>query len=166
VSVPFEAHHHWFCTNEFPEIKYLRTYHFAFNSLLGMIYKFMWQHHCNLPLQVLFEQQGDESQKLILNGMNELRRLNSIHLPGLEILDPEFIPGKNNAPLQAADLLAWLVRRDANNVANSIDRNWAAESLMLGEILSVKNTVKVWSDAGLEKVASEVAHLLTASTST
>ena len=116
---------------------------------------------CDQPLQVFFEEQGDESQKLILNGVKEIRRLNAIHFPGLEMLEPQFIEGKDSAPLQAADLLAWLVRRDACNGFNGIDRNWAAESLMLGEILSVENTIKVWTDTELEMVATATAQSLT-----
>lgn len=59
--------------------------------------------------------------------MQEFRRLNAIHFPGLEMLEPEFIPGEDCAPLQAADLLAWLVRKDASNAFNRVDRRWAAE---------------------------------------
>lgn len=165
VSVPFEAHHYWFATKEFPKDKPLRTYPFAINSLLSLICKHMWWHNCDQPLQVFFEQQGDESQTLILNGMKEFRGLNATHLPELEMLQPQFISGKSSAPLQAADLLAWLVRRDASNGFNGIDRNWAAESLMLGKILSVGHTIKVWSDDELEKVATATAHSLIGSRS-
>lgn len=162
VSVPFDAHHHWFATKEFPKDKPLRTYPFAFNSLLALVCKHMWLRHCDQPLQVLFEEQGDESHKLILGGMQEFRRLNAIHFPGLEMLEPEFIPGEDCAPLQAADLLAWLVRKDASNAFNRVDRRWAAEAVMLGEVLSIGNTVKVWTEAELEAAATAVAQSITA----
>ena len=47
VSVPFSDHHHWFATKEFPKDKPLRTYPFAFNSLLALICKHTWHYHCD-----------------------------------------------------------------------------------------------------------------------
>lgn len=160
VSVPFDAHHHWFATKDNPDLRPLRTYPFAFHSLLALICKHSWTYQCNQPLKVVFEQQGDESPTSTLSVMEEFRRLNAIHFPGLEMLDPEFIAGKQCAPLQAADLLSWLVRRDATNSYKRVDRNLAAESLLLGEILYVGHTIKIWTESDLERAASQTARNL------
>lgn len=158
ISVPFEAHQHWFATNENPQLRVLRTYYWAVNTLFIKICEYSWKNFCNQPLSVVFEEQGDEATKHILEGMDEFRKLAEHHFPGLKIENPMFLPGKNCARLQSADMLAWLVRRDASNAASRVDRRWKAEALMLQEALSVGATVKIWTDTELEKAASQLAN--------
>ena len=63
---------------------------------------------------------------------------------------PTFQDDRDVLPLQAADCLAWLVRRDAFDAKKRVDRSRAAANLMLGEALSMPHFTKIWDDASLE----------------
>jgi hypothetical protein len=88
--------------------------------------------------------------------MDEFRRVAAPEYPGLIIPTPQFQRDTDALPLQAADLLAWLVSRDARNLKNGIARSESLESVLLGEALSMPNSVVVWNESKFRQF-SEIA---------
>ncbi|MBY4611619.1 DUF3800 domain-containing protein [Rhizobium sp. 9T] len=160
VSIPFESHDHWFQPKQFPELPSLRIYSMAFYGLMTQIHQYLYKRHFDKPVELIFDEQGGESTARVLSGMKEFRRLASTDFPGLNVSTPSFKSDDGCPGLQAADMLAWLLRRDAYNAAGQVDRTQTAEALMLGEAVSMPSTIKIWSDDDLRLAAESVANAL------
>lgn len=157
VSIPFEGHEHWFQAKQFPELPSLRIYNMAFYGLMTQIHQYLYKRHFDKPVELIFDEQGGESAARVLSGMEEFRRLAATGFPGLNVSTPSFRSDDDCSGLQAADMLAWLLRRDAYNAIRQVDRKQTAEALMLGEALSMPSTIKIWSDSDLRLAAESVA---------
>lgn len=160
VSIPLDSHEHWFAPKQFPEYPSLRVYNMAFYGLLTQIHQHMFKRHFNKNLEITFDEQGGESTSRILEGMEEFSRLAAGDFPGLNIATPKFMSDDNCPGLQAADMLAWLLRRDAFNASRQVDRSQTAEALMLGEALSMPYSVKIWTDEELRQASENVLKTL------
>jgi hypothetical protein len=155
-SVSFSRHQYY--ANPFPDqnLPEFRPYYFGFFALLADVYRYAFHKRANQRLEVIFDEQGGESQKFILSGMDEFRRVAAPEYPDLIIPTPQFQRDTDALPLQASDMLAWLVSRDARNLRNGIDRSKTLESVLLGEALSMPNSVVVWNESKFRHF-SEVA---------
>jgi hypothetical protein len=160
VLIPFESHEHWFQAKQFPELHSLRIYNMAFYGLVTQIHQYLYKRHFDKPVELIFDEQGGESAARVLSGMEQFRRLASTGFPGLNVSTPSFKSDDSCPGLQAADMLAWLLRRDAYNAIRQVDRRQTAEALMLGEALSMPSTIKIWSDSDLRLAAESVAKAL------
>lgn len=153
VSIPFESHAHWFGTNELNDPE-LRIYGSAFYSLMTLIHQHAYKYRFEVPLQVVFDEQGGEDTGLILRGIEHFRGLSAQGFPGLAVNLPMFMPDDDVPGLQAADLIAWLARKDAVNAYTQADRANLAEAVLLDRALSMPTTMKIWSEQDV-KTASE-----------
>lgn len=153
VSIPFESHAHWFGTNELSDPE-LRIYGSAFYSLMTLVHQHAYKYRFDVPLKVIFDEQGGEDTQLILRGIEHFRGLSAQGFPGLAVNLPTFMPDDDVPGLQAADLIAWLARRDAVNAYAQVDRAKLAEAILLDRALSMPTTMKIWSEEDV-KGASE-----------
>jgi len=163
VSIPLESHEHWFASKQFPEYPELRVYNMAFYGLLTQIHQHMFKRHFDKSLEIMFDEQGGESAARILGGMEEFAGLAAGGFPNLKVATPKFMSDNGCPGLQAADMLAWLLRRDALNAYRQIDRHETAEALMLGEALSMPHSIKIWTDDDLRRAADDVLNRLRSS---
>ena len=157
TSVPFEGFHYYLDAKQDYSHPLGRPYFFGFYALLVQVYNYAFQRRADQRLEIIFDEQGGESEQYVLSAMTEFRRIAGQHFCDLVIPTPGFQNDKDALPLQAADMLAWLVRRDATNGARGIDRSGCLENMILGEALSMPNSVSVWDEKQL-KFAS--AHLV------
>lgn len=157
ISIPFEAHSHWFAFEANKDLKALRPYRFAFWGLMCEVYLYAWKHMADKKVEVIFDRQGGESEREVLEGFDGFQALCADSFPGMAVSKPVFYHGNDCPPLQAADFLAWLVRRDAHNGFHQIDRERAEEAMFLAQALSMPHTIKVWTDEALEKAATDTA---------
>jgi hypothetical protein len=134
-----------------------RPYFYGFYALLTQVYQHAFEKRANQPLEVIFDEQGGESSQYVLSAMDQFRKLAGEHFTDLVIPRPHFQNDKRALPIQAADLLAWLVRRDAVNARRRVDRSKRLENLILGEALSMPNSIVVWDEKRLEFASN---HLL------
>lgn len=162
-SLPYDAYHHWFATKEAPQFRFLRPYFFGFHSVLTQVYQYAFHNRFNQRVEVIFDEQGGESQRLILNAMDEFRSIADREFPGLVIPTPSFQSDRDALPLQAADMLAWLVRRDALNLQRGREREQLPEALLLGKALSMPSSIVIWDETKIEAAANDaVARFLNA----
>ena len=149
-SLHFEAFDHWFAREESDGHHALRPYFFAFHSLIVQVVRYVHSQRRERTIEFTFDEQGGESHRAVLSAMDQLRELCAKDFPGVEIVDPVFADDRTCQPLQAADLLAWLVRRDAYNAVQGIDRSNAPEALFLDEAISMHTHFQMWNDDNLE----------------
>lgn len=152
-SLPFEAYNHWFLAKELKHPA-IRPYFFGFYTMVTQVYSFAFRRHYNNRIEVVFDEQGGESQSYILSAMEHYRYIAEKSWGDLVIPNPTFQRDTEALPLQAADMLAWLVRRDAYNAKRKKDRSKLPEALILGEALSMPNFIKLWDDTALEMAAN------------
>lgn len=160
VSIPFESHEHWFAPKQFPDLPSLRAYNMAFYVLLTQIHQHMFKRRFDKELEIIFDEQGGESIASVLSGMQEFSRLAAKDFPGLTVATPRFMSDDNCPGLQAADMLAWLLRRDALNAHRQVDRSQTAEALMLAQALSMPSSLKIWTDDDMRKASEKVTRSL------
>jgi hypothetical protein len=159
-SVPFEGFHHFMDVKQDHTHSLGRPYFMNFYSLLVRFYKFAYQHKFDQAIEIIFDEQGGESKQFVLEGMEEFRRIAAKEFPGLVIATPTFQSDKDALPLQAADALAWLVRRDAYKLVKGVDRSKTIESLLLGEALSIPNDVVIWDEKKLSTASKAIIQYL------
>jgi len=146
-SVPFEGFDRYLDMTQKPYSHPLgRPYFMGFFAILMQVYEHAFQYRADQRIDVIFEEQGGESERYVLSAMESFRRIASQRYGDLVIPTPTFQNDKDALPLQASDMLAWLVRRDAVNAARGIDRSQCLESLILGEALSMPNKIFIWSE--------------------
>jgi hypothetical protein len=156
VSIPFESYTYWFGTNEFDNPE-LRIYGSAFYSLMTLIHLHAYKHQFDVPLRVVFDEQGGEDTALILRGIEHFRKLSARDFPGLVVNLPSFMPDDDVPGLQAADLIAWLVRKDAVNAFAQTDRANLAEAVLLDRALSMPKTMKIWREEDVKAASDNAA---------
>jgi Protein of unknown function (DUF3800) len=162
VSMPHDRFYHQLDVMDNHMHPLGRPYFGCFYSLLASVYKYAFERKFDQRLEVIFDEQGGESQQYILSAMGEFRRLAGQDFTDLVIPTPTFQSDKDALPLQAADMLAWLVRRDALNAQRGVDRTKALESVLLGEALSMPYEKVIWDKAMITKASEDLAKRLNA----
>lgn len=160
VSIPFDSHEHWFAPKQFPDLPSLRAYNMAFYVLLTQIHQHMFKRRFDKELEIIFDEEGGESIASVLSEMQEFSRLAAKDFPGLTVATPRFMSDDNCPGLQASDILAWLLRRDALNAHRQVDRSQTAEALMLAQALSMPSSLKIWTDDDVRKASEQVSRSL------
>lgn len=143
VSFPFGSHAHWFAADEFPDKWQLRIYNMSYFAMVTQVHEYAWRRHVNEDLEIVFDEQDDEPVSRTHAGLDDFRELCASQLPGRAVAAPSFRSDKDCPPLQAADYLAWLVRREGLNAQRGVDRTQRPEALLLGEALSIPVSKRV-----------------------
>ena len=160
VSVPFDAHAHWMGSNEFPDNQSLRAYTGAFWFAMCSVYKYGYDQRFDQPIEVIFDEQGGESMPKILASVDQFREVSAVHFPNYRIPFPQFKEDKDTLPLQAADLVAWLVRRDAYNMQKA-DRMSLPETILLNDAyFDLPHSKVIITENQLEMMSNMVAESL------
>lgn len=160
ISVDLDAYSHWFCLEKSNELQAFRPYTHLFYKIQILLYDYLYNLRADCELEVVFDVQGGESEAKILAGMAEFRKLGATRWGELPVSTPSFQRDEVAVPIQAADLLAWLIRRDAMNASRQTDRTQLPESIILGEALSMQSFVSVEGESLLERQSEVVAELI------
>ena len=158
ISMPFDGFHSYLDVKDDHSHYLGRAYNAAFYSLLSSVYSYAHLYHADARLEIVFDEQGGEPTARILASMDEFRRIASNDFGDLVIPNPTFRSDSDTLPLQAADLLAWLLHRDAVNAKKGVDRSSLLENLILGEALSMQNKIDVWNRARFELASTDLAN--------
>lgn len=124
---------------------------------MTLIYQHAYKYRYDVPLQVVFDEQGGENQSMILGGIDHFRRLAAKDFPDFKVPLPQFMPDTDEPGLQAADLIAWLARKDAVNAYKQADRSKLPEGVLLAQALTIPSTMKIWSEEDVKKAAESLA---------
>lgn len=160
VSIDLEPFAYWFGRTEFKHPA-TRPYPVAFHFILSMICDYRFRRRYDRELEVFFDVQGGESQEGILQTVENHRTIAASF--GRDLVDvptPHFIPDDGCPPLQAADLLAWLVRREDFNHRTYPSWQERAEKIWLDGALSVPCRVELLGERRLEKMSQRAAEVL------
>ncbi|MDP9573887.1 UNVERIFIED_ORG: hypothetical protein J2W66_004390 [Agrobacterium larrymoorei] len=159
VSIPFASHAHWFGTNELTDPE-LRIYASAFYSLMTLIHQHAYNYRFDVPLQVVFDEQGGENTEIILRGIDHFRGLSAQGFPGLPVNLPLFMSDDDVPGLQAADLIAWLARKDGVNAYDQTERANLPEAVLLDRALLMPKTMKIWQEADVKAASDNLLTLI------
>ncbi len=156
-SIPFQSYDRWFDLGQAGQHRALRPYFFGFYTMLSQVYFVAQRSSMREKIEVVFDEQGGESQSFLLSNVEVFRDIVNSDFSDLIVPTPSFQNDKVALPLQAADLLAWLIRRDAFNAHAGRDRLKTPEAVLLGEALSVPRYVKIWNDQEIKRAAEHTA---------
>lgn len=167
VSIDTEAYRHWFARGEFPEIRLTRPYFVAYHLMLSLICNHVYNFRDDHDLEITFDEQGGESASYILESVEHLREAARLQgYPRLRIPTPCFKPDDDIPPLQAADILAWLCRRENSNYRAGKSWRDTAESKILDFALDMPSTIKLFGDRELKAMAEDAAQRFESALST
>ncbi|TRL38101.1 DUF3800 domain-containing protein, partial [Rhizobium straminoryzae] len=138
-----------------------RPYNCLFWSLLTLAYKKNFEFFYDKKLQVVFDEQSEPVHKIV-SVFDEFRRLSSKDFPGLFIPEPTFRRDVDEVPLQAADMLAWLVNRQEVNIERRACDKYSMEALLLSEALSMSKTVFAWDQRRLLSASQDLLQRISA----
>jgi hypothetical protein len=159
-SMDLEAHSHWFARKEAPEIIAFRPYRIGFHSIFTKICRYAYLNKFDSDLQIFFEDQGGESKDKIFQSMEILRNAaDSYGHENMNMPSPNFVP-KSVLPTQAADLLAWLCRRENHNYRSGKNFSEAFESIWLDGALSMPCDYVRFGNDELKKMSQDVCRAL------
>lgn len=156
-SMPIEGFNHYLRVKEDPAHHLSRVYVILFYSFLSRVYKHAYLYHFDQRVEVVFDEQGGESQRSILSMMDEFRDIARSTFRNLIMPSPAFRTDQDMIPLQAADMLAWLVRREAYNKSLGKDVNELPEQMLLTGALDMPRDVFVWTE---DRLAGASQHLI------
>lgn len=126
-----------------------RPYYMGFFSVLSMVYGICHKAR-QKDIEIIFDKQGGESEAYILSNFYEFKKIIEKQFPGLSLHTPMFQDSRAVLPLQAADLLAWLLRRDALNCVRGRDRSQCAEDILLQEALAMPRQIKFFDSRDIK----------------
>lgn len=162
LSIDLEAYRHWFAREEEPDLVPTRPYHFAFHSIQLLIADYIYRWRDDKDFRVIFDEQGGESARILLNAVDRSKAFAATKRPHMRMPIPTFETDLDAIPLQAADMLAWLSRREDYNHRKSVDLEQTAESLWLNQALSMPHKNKLMGDDVLETAAKVMTQQLRA----
>ena len=137
-----------------------RPYHFAFHSIQLLIADRIYKWRDDEDFSVILDEQGGESARILLDAVDQNKAFVATKRPHMRMPKPRFDTDLRAIPLQAADMLAWLSRREDYNNRKGVDLKQAVESLWLDQALSMPNKVKLMGDAVLETASKIMAQQL------
>lgn len=135
-----------------------RCYFAAFSAMMSKIYKHAYKYRFNERINVIFDEQGGESAAFIQKSVEEFRKVAAEYFPGLKVDNPLFKTDEEFPPIQAADMLAWLVRRQKFNLDKG--NTGTLESLLLTEALDMPHSIDVWDRSKFADMSEKFPHLL------
>lgn len=126
-----------------------RPYFWMFFSMLSRVYELSYRYNADEKTEMLFDVQGGESEARIMEALGELRNIAAPRYGEHFILSPSFRDDKDLPPLQAADMLAWTVRRVCQNGVSANITEKGAESFLLDQLMTVPTDQVLWSEEKL-----------------
>lgn len=160
LSIDLDAYRHWFARKEEPDLVLTRPYHFAFHSIQLLIADHIYKWRDDEDFSVILDEQGGESARILLDAVDQNKAFVATKRPHMRMPKPRFDTDLRAIPLQAADMLAWLSRREDYNNRKGVDLKQAVESLWLDQALSMPNKVKLMGNAVLETASKIMAQQL------
>jgi hypothetical protein len=111
-------------------------------------------------LEFFFDKEGGESEALMLNEFKSFARLAPSNLVRLLGEGPKFVSDEECHAVQAADMLAWLLRRYYFNQANGIDPDADVSAPFLANLFHPKHDwLDIWTE---ERIAGTAQFLVDA----
>lgn len=112
-----------------------RAYFGAFAAILGVVYGYNYLYRYDCEFEVILDEQGGESKNFLLSTISNFKEIARQEFPGVQINAPTFRSDDDCPPIQAADMLAWLVRREKYKIDK--DEYSELELLLLNEAVSM-----------------------------
>jgi hypothetical protein len=159
-SIDLRTFRHLFSREKHPEIIEFRPYNIGFHSTLTMISDYVYRKYNNDDLNIFFDEQGGESASRILGAVEHLRDIAKQSKHPMKIPTPQFISDTGLPPLQAADMLAWLCRRENKNYVDLENPKDKAERIWLDQALSMPSEIKLFGIKELSKMTEDIAKSL------
>lgn len=100
----------WRAKAEFPRIVDCHPYDMLFHGIMGSVTALLAKRNISESVKFVFDEQGSAGERAILT-YRQLRRILPPHQSRLVYGSPELADDRVVFPLQAADLLAWQLRR-------------------------------------------------------
>jgi len=127
---------------------------------MTLIHQHAYNYRFDVPLQVVFDEQGGENTEIILRGIDHFRGLSAQGFPGLPVNLPLFMSDDDVPGLQAADLIAWLARKDGVNAYDQTERANLPEAVLLDRALLMPKTMKIWQEADVKAASDNLLTLI------
>jgi hypothetical protein len=127
-----------------------RVYYFLFFSVIAELIKRLDQWKVQDKIEIYFDRQGDESVNKLRAGFQEFIADASPEIKA-RVAEPEFKNDLDITPLQAADLIAWHVRR---NIFER-DRDRELKGPVWEELLNLERLTGIWDRRKLQLMAQQ-----------
>ncbi|KZD21906.1 DUF3800 domain-containing protein [Tardiphaga robiniae] len=119
-----------------------RPYFFAFHTIMASAVKYLAEKGIREKIDFVFDEEGGESSRLMLESFDGWAEVAPSHLKEYIGQRPIYRDEKNTLPLQAADLLAWHVRR---SFAEGIQGKDVSQlSSAMPELFEVEQARSLW----------------------
>jgi hypothetical protein len=127
-----------------------RVYYFLFYSVIAELIKRLDRLKLQDKFEIYFDRQGDESVDKLRAGFQEFIADAAPEIKA-RVAEPEFKDDRDITPLQAADLIAWHVRR---NIYDH-DRDRELKGPVWDELLNLERLTGIWDRRKLELMAQQ-----------
>ncbi|MGD0421643.1 MAG: DUF3800 domain-containing protein [Xanthobacteraceae bacterium] len=129
------------------------VYQFSFYTIIAELLKLPGKWNINDQIEIIFDIQGDESEATIRRAFREFMSAGPPELVSRLGADPEFKDDRKVLPLQAADLLAWHVRRHVYEYDRG--NKDGLESAVWTELLNLPRLTGIWDQQKLKLMAQQ-----------
>jgi hypothetical protein len=128
-----------------------RPYYFAFHGIISNAVKYLHAKSIKEKIDCIFDSEGGEPIAEIIDGFSRYAEMAPNHLKEYIGDPPVFRDEKEILPLQAADMLAWHIRRI---FAKQAIGNEAINALtpIAEEVFNIEQAQTVWTDEQLKEV--------------
>ncbi|MDX3965144.1 MAG: DUF3800 domain-containing protein [Bradyrhizobium sp.] len=128
-----------------------RPYYFAFHGAMSSVPKFLHQKGIEDQIEFVFDSEGGEPVQEILDGFDRWAELAPDHLKKYLSGPPVFRDEKLVLPLQAADMLAWHIRRIFHDRVS--EQDIPALTPIAAEMFEIEQVRTIWNDRGIADAA-------------
>lgn len=132
-----------------------RPYFFAFHSIMSLAVKYLDSKGIKEKVDFVFDEEGGESMRLMLESFDGWADVAPTHLKEYIGSRPIFRNEKEVLPLQAADMLAWHVRR---SFADGIQgKDVSHLSAAMPELFEIEQARSIWQASEIEKYFGDMS---------
>jgi Protein of unknown function (DUF3800) len=131
-----------------------RPYFFAFHTIMAAAVKYLASKGLNEKVDFVFDEEGGESTRLMLEGFEEWAALAPPHLKDHIGSPPIFRSEKEMLPLQAADLLAWHVRRSFFD--GILGKDVSQLSAAMPELFEIEQARTLWNVEDIKRTVDDI----------
>jgi hypothetical protein len=124
------------------------AYWLAFHSLIAELAEFLIARNIDDKVEIYFDRQGDESEDRIRESYREVAKQVPAASAAKIAGTPDFRDDKDVLPLQAADLIAWHVRRNIMETA----RHKELKSDTWTELLNLERLTGVYTEERMRRI--------------
>jgi Protein of unknown function (DUF3800) len=127
-----------------------RPYFFAFHGVMSGVVKYLNEKGIKEKIDFVFDEEGGESSRLMLEGFDEFVSCAPDHLKEYIGSKPVYRNEKEVLPLQAADILAWHVRRSYADGIQGKNVDHLTEAMP--ELFNIEQARAVWNEAKIKNI--------------